>query len=94
MVVVQLTCVTGELLPKIRAVGDRAAVAWGVEMFIIDPLTAAHSLADCCDGSDEPAGKCPNTCYEKGHEALSGLREQVGASPARTKRTRGGAGGA
>ncbi len=33
--------------------------------------------ADCCDGSDEPAGRCPDTCYDKGMESLADLQAQV-----------------
>lgn len=35
--------------------------------------------ADCCDGSDEPAGRCPDTCYDKGMESLADLQAQVGS---------------
>lgn len=35
------------------------------------------SAADCCDGSDEPAGRCPDNCYDKGMESLADLQAQV-----------------
>jgi protein kinase C substrate 80K-H len=31
------------------------------------------SRIDCCDGSDEPKGKCPSTCHQMGQ----GLREEL-----------------
>ena len=49
------------------------------------PMRRPHRLApparraDCCDGSDEPAARCPDTCYDKGMESLVALKDQVGA---------------
>ena len=42
------------------------------------PTPACPAAADCCDGSDESAGRCQNTCTEKGFESLVSLKEQVG----------------
>lgn len=42
-------------------------------------------LTDCCDGSDEAAVKCPNTCKEKGAEAIKALKAEVAAAEAGVK---------
>lgn len=38
--------------------------------------------ADCCDGSDEPAGACPYRCKQLGAEALKSLVAEVAAAEA------------
>ena len=38
--------------------------------------------ADCCDGSDEPAGRCANRCKALGAEALKALEAEVAAAEA------------
>eukprot|EP00887_Chlorella_sp_A99_P006740 scaffold3.g6740.t1 len=41
-----------------------------------------EALADCCDGSDERPGRCPNRCKEVGSALLDGLRALVAAAQA------------
>lgn len=41
--------------------------------------------ADCCDGSDEPVGRCANRCKELGALALKSLEAEVAAAEAGVK---------
>jgi len=43
--------------------------------------TPRHSppRADCCDGSDENSGKCPNTCAEAGAASRAALKARATA---------------
>jgi hypothetical protein len=45
-------------------------------MKIIDRLFRG-SCSDCCDGSDEKSGQCPNNCKEKGMQALQAMQERL-----------------
>ena len=33
--------------------------------------------ADCCDGSDEPAGRCKNTCAQEGAAARNAMKAKL-----------------
>ncbi len=49
----------------------------GHEVKIIKSMYVDDGVCDCCDGSDEPAGVCANSCREIGEEALKELEKDL-----------------
>lgn len=62
---------------KMRATGSSASRPLPLAAY-----TTLSSVVDCCDGTDEPTGKCGNTCKQKGEEALSGLTAELAEAEA------------
>ena len=71
--------------PCCRVLGPRCSVpASRAELVLGTAMRPEHPAltcpADCCDGSDERPGLCPNRCAESGAQLLKGQRQQVAAT--------------
>ena len=65
-------------LVRLAQVASCGTPACLVTPFAAAPRRACVVRADCCDGSDEPAGRCQDTCQQQGWEVLASLRHEVG----------------
>ena len=43
----------------------------------IFPSRVGDTICDCCDGSDEPAGRCPDGCAAEAEAAEKAAREEA-----------------
>ena len=54
----------------------------GFKPLVINSTFVDDGVCDCCDGTDEPPGRCISTCRQKGNEEVKMMQQKLSAAMA------------